>query len=182
MTAIAGIVARDGVWLAADSAGVSGTHLAHRADTKVFSLGEIAIAFTSSFRFGQLLQYQLKAPSPPVRHIHRWMSTTFVDAVRACLRTGGWLEKDKEREDAGTALVAVRRRLFVLEDDLQVAEHVDAFTAEGCGSDLMLGAMAAQDPGLPPGRRLRQALQIAARYSTGVCGPFRVLFQRARGR
>lgn len=172
MTAIAGLVQDGRVYLAGDSAGVGGHFsLTVRADSKVFATGPYVMGFTSSFRMGQLLRWSLKVPEPD-GDLERFMSTTFVDAVRETLREGGWLAKNSDREDGGTFLVGVQGRLFTVHDDFQVAEAADGYAAVGCGYHLALGALYATTGLRKPRRRLRIALEAAERFNAGVRGPF----------
>lgn len=175
MTAIAGLKHRGDVWLGADSAGSAGHYLSVHQEPKVYRRGEIGIAFTSSFRFGQLLQHTLVVPPILKSDLHAWMVVDFVGAVRTCLRAGGWLKKKEEQESAGTCLVAVRGRLFQMQDDLQISERAGDFDVSGCGHDLLLGALASQPKSMAPRTRVRSALGIAARYSAWVAPPFRIL-------
>ena len=90
MTCIVGIVDAGRVLIAGDSAGSDGWHVDSRADSKVFTVGPYAMGFTTSFRMGQLLRYRLDVPGPDTWDVDRYMATTFVDAVRDCLKAGGF--------------------------------------------------------------------------------------------
>jgi ATP-dependent protease HslVU (ClpYQ) peptidase subunit len=172
MTAVVGLVQSGSVYIGGDSAGVSGMNLTVRADTKVFRKKRYLFGFTTSFRMGQLIRYSLKLPKP-TGNLDAFMSTTFIDALRDCLKTGGWAAKENEREEGGTFLVGVQGELFAVYDDYQVAKAADGFAAVGCGDQIALGALfATADAGLAPRRRVRNALAAAERYSAGVCGPF----------
>ncbi|HEY3010102.1 MAG TPA: hypothetical protein VGJ63_18860 [Micromonosporaceae bacterium] len=172
MTAIVGLVHRGTVYLGGDSAGVSGLDLAVRADTKVFRSGRYLLGFTTSFRMGQLIRYSLEPP-PPRGDLDRFMATRFIDAVRDCLKAGGWAKKENEREEGGTFLVGVRGQLFTVYDDYQVGRAADGYAAVGCGDQVALGALyATADTGLKPRRRVKLALAAAERFSAGVRGPF----------
>jgi hypothetical protein len=176
MTAVAGIISGSTVWLGADSAGVSGYDLHIRADPKVFVTGPYVMGFTDSFRMGQLLRYRLKPPEPDGDDLMAFMCTSFTDAVRDCLKDGGWGLKNDGRESGGMFLVGVSGRLFRVEPDYQVAERADRFTACGCGEDYVLGALHAMgEGGRSPEMRLRAALAAAERFSTGVAGPFTIV-------
>ena len=98
MTCIVGLVHEGVVYIGGDSAGVGGMSLTVRADEKVFQNGEFLMGFTTSFRMGQLLRYSLK---PPRRHpddeINQFMVVTFTNAVRECLKAGGWASKKEAR-------------------------------------------------------------------------------------
>lgn len=173
MTAVAGLVHNGRAHLGADSAGVSGWMMTVRADEKVFASGPYAMGFTDSFRMGQLLRYRLEPPKPaPAQDLHRFMATDFVDAVRECLKAGGYATKDSEREAGGTFLVGVRGRLFTICGDYQVAESADGFAAVGCGREICLGALHATRENILPRQRLRIALEAAERFNAGVRGPF----------
>ncbi|WBB78750.1 hypothetical protein O7606_21425 [Micromonospora sp. WMMD882] len=173
MTAIVGLAQDGTVHIGGDSAGVSGLSLSVRADSKVFHTGRYLFGFTTSFRMGQLIRYSFDPPKPKKGDLAAFMSTTFVDALRDCLKAGGWARKENDREEGGTFLVGVRGRLFTVYDDYQVAQAADGFAAVGCGEDIALGALyATAGTGLKPGRRVKVALRAAERFSAGVRGPF----------
>lgn len=177
MTAIVGLVHEDRVYIGGDSAGVAGYQVTVRRDPKVFRNGPYAFGFTSSFRMGQLLHHAFDPPAPTV-DLDKFMSTTFVNAVRDCFKAGGYARKDSEQESAGTFLVGVNARLFEIGPDYQVGESVDPYDACGCGVDVLKGAMFASE-GQPPKVRIRTALAAAERFSGGVCGPFTIVSTKA---
>jgi ATP-dependent protease HslVU (ClpYQ) peptidase subunit len=172
MTAIVGLVQAGTVYIGGDSAGVAGMTLTVRADTKVFRKKRYLFGFTTSFRMGQLIRYSLTLPKP-TGDLEAFMATAFVDAVRECLKTGGWASKENEREEGGTFLVGVRGQLFTIHGDYQVARAADGFAAVGCGDEIALGALfATAGADLSPRRRVLTALRAAERFSAGVRGPF----------
>jgi hypothetical protein len=123
----------------------------------------------------QLLRYTFTPPTiEPGECLERYMATTFVDAVRFCLKAGGWAKKDSEHETGGQFLVGIRGRLFRIEDDYQVGEALDGYNAVGCGDDVVKGALFAT-AGRPPAERIRTALEAAERWNNGVRGPFTIL-------
>lgn len=168
----------DGViYMGCDSAGVGGYSRSNRLDPKIYRVDQMLIGFTTSFRMGQLLGYSLTLP----RHhadvpVETWMATTFIDAVRECLKKGGWAEKDKEVERGGTFLVAYRGRIFGVQSDYQVAENAEPYNAVGCGEDLALGSMWTSERAvvIAPRERVELALAAAAAFSAGVYPPFRI--------
>jgi ATP-dependent protease HslVU (ClpYQ) peptidase subunit len=172
MTAIVGLAQNGSVYIGGDSAGVNGMSLAVRADTKVFRKGRYLFGFTTSFRMGQLIRYSLEPPKPK-GDLEDFMATKFINALRECLKTGGWARKDNDREEGGTFLVGVRGQLFAVYEDYQVGRAADGFAAVGCGDEIALGAMyATAGTGLGPRRRIKLALRAAERFSAGVRGPF----------
>lgn len=172
MTCIVGLIDGGKVYLGGDSAGVSGYHLVTRKDPKVFRVGDFVIGFTSSFRMGQLLAH---AFTPPKRHedtdVYAYMVTSFVDAVRDCLKAGGYARKESETEAGGTFLVGYAGRLFEISDDYQVGEALADYAACGCGREVALGSLFSTK-GQKPKDRILTALEAAEALSAGVRGPF----------
>ena len=162
-----------------DSAGLSGWETVVRADPKVFINGPFVMGFTTSFRMGQLLRYAFEPPehSSDVED-HRFMATTFVDAVRECLKAGGYAKKENEVELAGDFLVGYRGHLYEVDTDYQVGESVDGYMAIGTGSATSVGALYATK-GRAPRVRVRLALEAAARHNGAVCAPFIVMQEPA---
>lgn len=180
MTAIVGVVNGGHVYIGGDSAGVSGYTVAVRADSKVFANGPYVFGFCGSFRMGQLLRYAFVPPHPE-GDVHRFMVTTFVDALRECLKQGGWGWKENEREEGGTFLVGTGGELFNVQSDYQVAQRADGYDAVGMGDELALGALhATAGMDLRPRRRMALALHAAAHFSAGVRPPFAYVSTRNR--
>jgi ATP-dependent protease HslVU (ClpYQ) peptidase subunit len=176
MTCIAGLIDNGKVYIGGDSAGVSPSTygLTVRADSKVFKKGEFIFGFTSSFRMGQLLRYKLHTPyHRPEMPVDEYMNTEFVDAIRTCLKEGGYAQVDKGEESGGVFLVGYRGRLFKIDSDYQVAEGVDNMAACGCGEAIALGSLfSTANFEMAPEMRVKNALTAAERFSAGVRGPF----------
>lgn len=173
MTCIVALKHNRTVYMGADSAGVGGYALHLRKDPKIYRLDHMLIGFTTSFRMGQLLGNSLRVPDRhPKIEVYKWMCTDFIDAVRTCLKNGGYAKKENETEQGGTFLVAYEGRIFMVDSDYQVGEMMDDFTACGCGQDLALGAMFASHSNPDPRARIETALEAAERFSAGVRGPF----------
>jgi ATP-dependent protease HslVU (ClpYQ) peptidase subunit len=186
MTCIVGVEGDGVVLVGGDSAGVTDRDLlVVRADEKVFALlgGEFVLGFTDSFRMGQLLRYSLRLPRKDTRDAaydgdpDRFMATTFVDAVRACLKKGGFARKEDEAETGGTFLVAWRERLYEVDDDYQVGRSVSGYTAVGGGAEIAFGALHATG-GVEAPERVQRALEAAGHHSATVRPPFVVLTAR----
>lgn len=168
---VAAIEGRDGsIVMGGDSAGVSGLDVTVRADEKVFTNGAFIMGFTSSFRMGQLLRYALKPPSQEYgQDMFAFMAINFVDAVRDCLKKGGYAKKENETESAGTFIVGYNGRIFTVHSDYQVSEAQCDFASVGCGESYALGALHVMNKsGWSAEIRVRIALEAAARFSGGV--------------
>jgi ATP-dependent protease HslVU (ClpYQ) peptidase subunit len=172
MTCIAALVDAGDVYIGGDSASVAGHTIAVRSDGKVFRSGEYLIGFGTSFRMGQLLQHRLRLPEPPSGgELHTFMVRDFADAVRACLKEGGFAGEEDGSERGGHFLVGVRGRLFHVGGDYQVAEYASGFAAIGSGEDFALGSLHST-AGQPPLQRVLTALEAAERFAWAVRRPF----------
>lgn len=177
MTCVIGLVHDGIVWMGADSAGVDvgSLSLQNRSDPKVFKNDKFVMGFTSSFRMGSLLRYSFTPPEQANSiDDDKYMNTWFINAVRECLKNGGWARKEHEWEIGGDFLVGYKGRLYGVEGDYQVSTVAESFMAIGCGNQIAIGAMYAAKA-LPPQKRIRLALEAAERFSAGVRGPFSII-------
>jgi len=174
MTCIVGLIEKETVYIAGDSAGVSGLDVTIRKDTKVFKVGEFVIGCTTSFRMINLIRFSFSPPTMSEgEDVYKYMCTRFIDALRSTFSNGGWLEKDKNIELGGTFLVGFRGRLFTIHNDFQVGESIEPFHSVGCGFPYAMAVMKClESSDLHPLERLKQALEIATYYSGGVRPPF----------
>src|SRR5690606_37136950 len=106
---------------------------------------------------------------------HEWLATAFVDAVRECLKAGGYAKKEHEVEQGGVFMVAYDGRLFIVYSDYHVEEPAEQYGAVGCGRDYATGALHAT-PSEMPDLRVRAALSAAAYHSAYVRPPFRLMW------
>lgn len=174
MTCIVGFAQDGRVHIAGDSAGVAGLDLRIRHDQKVFKNADMVFGCTTSFRMIQLLRYKLQVPKRhPDMDVMAYMTTVFIDAVRSCLKEGGFAARKEDVESGGTFLVGYSGRLFRIDSDYQVGECVDNFDACGCGEPYALGALLMTVASKkPPIELLLGALSCAQYFSAGVQGPF----------
>lgn len=180
MTCIVVVTNGKRVVMGGDSAGVGGYRLTVRKDKKVFkrtdeSQTEWLFGFTSSFRMGQLIQFELVLPQINAKaraDLYGFMVTKFIPNLRACLKNGGYAGKNEEVERGGTFLVGLLGRIFEIESDYQVAEPADSFYSVGCGDDLAKGSLFTSTQTNDLRKRALQALTAAERFSSGVRGPF----------
>jgi ATP-dependent protease HslVU (ClpYQ) peptidase subunit len=171
MTCIVGIENERGAWMAGDSAAATGRDIRQTALSKVFTVGQYTIGYTSSFRMGQILQHLVEYPlcDDPSEG---FMVGTFVETVRKALKDFGYSQVNNNQESGGDFLVMVWGRLFHISNDFQVNRYRNGFYAVGCGAPYALGAMFCGHPTLEPRALLRMGLTSAATFSNGVTPPF----------
>lgn len=174
MTCIVAITDGERVTIGGDSAGSAGYMLAIRADVKVFARAEFVMGFTGSFRMGQLLRYNLSVNGRPEKMDDaEYMSTWFVDAVRRCLKDGGYAKVENGREQGGHFLVGYRGGIYEIESDFQCGIPTTRYAAVGCGEDFALGALHVLDERKVDAKtRIRKALAAAAAFSGMVAPPY----------
>jgi ATP-dependent protease HslVU (ClpYQ) peptidase subunit len=177
MTCVVGMIKNDRVYIGADSAAAtSGWTVRASALQKVFRHGSFLIGYTTSFRMGQILQYEVDYPEAEV-YDETYMVTRFVPAVREKLKNLGYTKIDNNQEEGGDFLVGVAGQLFLVSSDFQVNHFLDGMAAVGCGAEYALGALLVRRSfvGHDPETSIRVALETAAYFSGGVIGPFTVL-------
>jgi ATP-dependent protease HslVU (ClpYQ) peptidase subunit len=178
MTCIVGWTDGKGnICIGGDSAGVAGLNMAIRADEKVFRNGEMLFGFTSSFRMGQLLRFSLEIPSRTEKQdSYDYMCTDFIDAVRKCLKDGGYAKVDNGVDEGGCFIVGYRGQLYVIESDFQVGKPVEPFDAVGCGESFAKGvSWALKSSEIPIKAKVEKSLEAAHRFSAGVRPPYVIL-------
>lgn len=171
------------VTMGADSIGVNDAwEMAIRTDSKVFTVAEFLIGFTSSFRMGQILQYHLE---PPRYHDEidpmRYMVAEFIPEVRKVLSEHKFTTTKDDAEFGGLFLVGFRGRIFRIDVDFQVGERIEPYDAVGIGAPFALGAMRTAIKA-PKGKvklsdvaLLQYGLDAASDFCAGVSGPFNFL-------
>ena len=179
MTCIVGIVDDGKVYMGCDSAGVAGSHITKRKDSKVFENNGFLIGYTSSFRMGQLLRFNFIPPEyrENKKDLYEYMCTDFIDSVRSCFKSGGYAKKSNEVESAGVFLVGYKGRLFEIESDYQVGESLKSYTSVGCGEFYAKGCLYSiiDNKEISVVDKIKKALSCAEEFSTGVCSPFKVI-------
>ena len=174
MTCIVGLVENKCVYIGADSAGATSYQITIHRDPKVFRAGDFLFGCATSFRLIQLLHYALVPPPyvPPIE-VERYLIVDFIDALRTCLKEGGFAKREDEKEVGGTCLLGFQGRLFLIDSDYQVSESQDDYAAIGVADDVALGVLyATKDMGMPPKQRLNLALAASAHHNTDVRPPF----------
>jgi ATP-dependent protease HslVU (ClpYQ) peptidase subunit len=174
MTCIVGLRTEAGVLLGGDSLGSNGYSGNSYHAPKVFRLSrQVAAGFTSSFRMGQLIQHHLQLP-PLAGDELAWAIKTLVPVIRETFKTHGYAHIEHNTESGGTFLLAVRDRLFTVQNDYSVLEAREPYDAVGSGEAYAVGAMhALWKPNLTrPRRFLTAALDAASAYAVGVAPPY----------
>ncbi len=177
MTAIVGVKTPHGVYIGGDSATTNDSGLQTiLASSKVFAVSNretrMLLGCTTSCRMMQLLHYELQIPAyEDGMDVEQYLVTKFVNAVRDCLKSGGFAKKEDEREEGGNFLIGFAGRLFEMQSDYQISEPTNGYEAVGSGAKFALGALYVTSH-LAPEQRIEQALQAAAYHNVYVRPPY----------
>ena len=186
MTCIVALIHQNKVYLGGDAAASDDKSglIIQRTDPKVFRVGQFGIGFTDSFRMGQLLQYNWKPPiyKPTAgnKNLDKFMRTVFVDSVKELFRDNGYGSFGSSTEDGdegGIFLVAVAGtgRLFTMDVDFHIGEADVMYMAEGSGQQVALGSLHSTTQIKTPRKRVRMALDAAAKFIMSVRPPFTII-------
>lgn len=173
MTCIVGIEKDGLIYIGGDSASTSGDYTTATRLEKVFIVQDFIIGHTGSMRDAQLLRYQLVVdPKPGNQDDLEYLTTVFVDAVRACLGHGGTLEVDSSVEKGTTFLLGYNGRLYSVFSDMQVNADRGGYAAIGSGADWALGSLWSTRNIKNESIRIREALGAAGHFCNTVCPPY----------
>ena len=180
MTCIVAIAQNGTVYMGSDHAASdekSGWIMA-RKEPKVFKVGQYGIAFTDSFRMGQILQYSWSPPKyTPTKTnsgLDKFMRTRFIDSVKDAFRSSGFgsVAQAGAEDEGGIFIVGVEGRIFTIDEDFHVGENIVNYMAEGSGGMFALGALHATKNQKNPKLRIKAALEAASEFSMSVAPPF----------
>jgi len=172
MTCIVGLKHENNIIIAADSAGSNNGFIDDSGIEKIFSKSGYLIAYTTSFRMGQLLHHKIDLPKIPEKITIEFMVNEFVESIRSGFKNHGFSEISNNVETGGNFLVGVPGKLFEIHSDYQVKE-INNFSCCGSGMYYAFGAMEALKD-LPPITRVKNSIKIAEKYNPYVRSPVRV--------
>lgn len=175
MTCIVGLETKDSVIIAGDSAGVGGLNVSVRRDKKIFRLKpNLIVGYTSSFRFGQIVEHHFDIEVPENAH-RKWVVTEFIPHIREILKEHGYASINNNEEKGGTMLVGLNKNLYCIFNDYQVAEFQRGYHSVGCGDEYALGAIYTLKGEHDELTVAEEALKAASYFSAGVSEPFHYL-------
>jgi len=149
-----------------------------RKEPKCFKVGQYAIAFTDSFRMGQILQYSWSPPKyTPTKTnsgLDKFMRTKFIESVKVAFKDGGYgsIGSSSDEDTGGIFIVGLEGRIFTIDEDFHVGESVFNYMAEGSGGQIALGALHATKNQKNPKLRIKAALEAATEFNMAVAAPY----------
>lgn len=182
MTCIVGIENKGVVYIGADSA-ISDDNaiMTFSGAEKVFLLNNtFLIGACGSVRMTQILKYALKVPAKKSLDVDdmSYLVIDFIDAVRKILKDKASLDKSEIVESLpdSSFLLGYNKKLYVVDEDLQVSRCDDGYASVGSGDAVALGSLyTSKGSELSPEDRINTALHAAAHHTIHVRPKFHIL-------
>lgn len=131
MTCIVGLVYEGNVYIGGDRLGSNGFIKHVGSQPKVFRNGDFIFGYTTSFRMGQLLQHHW---SQPIRSMGKTdESYIYVDVVESIRELYKDKQYDLKGNEGGNILFGYNGKLYELQSDYAIIEHLDNCAAVGSG-------------------------------------------------
>jgi hypothetical protein len=186
MTCIVALIHENKVLLGGDAAASDDKSglIFQRTDPKVFKVGQFGIGFVDSFRMGQILQYNwtppVYKPTAGYRNLDKFIRTKFVESIKDAFKEqgyGNFGSGTEEGDEGGIFLIAVQGvgRIFTMDSDFHIGEADVQYMAEGAGQELALGSLFSTGLIKTPRKRVRMALEAAAKFNMSVRPPFTII-------
>ncbi len=136
MTCIVGIEYDGKVLLGGDIQGTGWNSKVVHTQPKVFNKSGVIFGYTTSYRFGQILEHGLTNPVVPEddAEVYRWLITVLIPEMRNALKTHGY-------EGGGNCLIGVKNQLWELQDDFSVIRSTLGYASVGSGTEYAIGSV-----------------------------------------
>jgi hypothetical protein len=149
------------------------------AEPKVFVRDKFIFGYTSTFRFGQLLQYKLDIPfhREDKKKDYEYLVSDFVEAIRLCLKNNGASEINNSVESGGFCLIGYKGKLYKLQADFSLLRNTNGFQSVGCGDiSARTAMMVLLDKGFKtPEDLINDSLYFVSQIDSHVKEPFTIL-------
>ncbi|UZV41304.1 putative nucleophile aminohydrolase [Vibrio phage vB_VpaM_R16F] len=134
MTCITGMVRNGHVYMAGDLMGSNGFTGKVYPDSKVFVNGDFIIGYTSSFRMGQILEWNWNQPLRQEGISDReYMQLNVVESLRETFAAFGYGVKDGLEDIGGNFLIGYKDKLYEMQNNFSLLS-IEDFAAVGSGS------------------------------------------------
>lgn len=136
MTCIVGVEMGDRVVMGGDIQGSSPMTKIVHTRAKVFTVGDLIFGYTTSYRFGQIIENFLPEPHVPADsdRYYEWLIGKLIPDIKGTLERHGW-------KDGGSCLIGVGGELWAMQDEFSVLRSVNGYNAVGSGEFNAMGAL-----------------------------------------
>lgn len=171
MTCICALVKDGNVWIAGDRMGSNGFQGKTYPDSKVFANGDFIFGYTSSFRLGQLLEYNWTQP-PRLEGLsdRDYLQLDIVESIRSCFNQYGYGIKDGLEDIGGNFIIGYKGCIYEMQHNYSILRSLD-YIALGSGqshAEAVLGLLIDDNPDFDPTTVLQKAISVAAKFVFSV--------------
>ena len=176
MTCIVATVFGGEVFMAGDLMGSNGFVKKVYPDPKVFKNGDFVVGYTSSFRMGQLLQYNWKQP-PRIEGLtdRQYLQVDVIESMRGVFNAYGYGSNEGLEDIGGNFLIGYKGSLYEMQPNFSILKHED-FAAIGSGQDYANSVLSVLEVTIKSPEDvvecLGTAIKTAARFTTSVSEEF----------
>ena len=168
MTCIVGLEHDGRVLIGGDVQGTGRNNKVVHTQPKVFNRTGIIFGYTTSYRFGQILECGIQDPVVPDKEndIYRWLINVLIPDIRANLKSSGF-------EGGGSCLIGIKSQLWELQPDFSVLRSVRGYAAVGSGCEYAMGSMMSICAEFPKTRNdaeraISRSIEAAGTFSPSV--------------
>lgn len=174
MTCIVVLIKNGDVYMGGDSFGGSSNSKNMYTRSKVFLKERFVVGYTSSFRMGQILEFDWEPPKQLNEDDYEYLVTKVVPSIQKIFKDKKYgTEKDGEQE-GGAFLIGYNGKCYYVQNDFSVLEPQDGYDSVGSGYKLALGSLASTEDWDDPEQRIRKAIEVAEKYQPTVGGPINI--------
>lgn len=175
MTIIAGIEHGGKTFLGSDSAISSDSNIQKLDRSKIIVGKNIAFAFCSSLRVGQIIQNHFDFSA--VRKTERWLYSKFPKLLKQTLEDNGakTFEDGDRISGMSELIISHSGKIYVLQPDFSIIRSTCGYAALGSGEAYALGSLHSTAALADPKRRIMLALEAACEFDPHCAAPLHIV-------
>lgn len=174
MTCIIGYSHNGKAYVGADSLGSNGWTKAQYDTPKLFEVHGMVIGYTTSYRFGQVLQHHLRELLSNQVDPYKKLVEEYIPHIREILTAHGAKTTDKGVDSGGACVIGYKGAVYELQHDFSVLKPSNGIACVGSGAQVAYGAMLALTT-KDSEQRILRALEVTSDAVTSVGGDFVVM-------
>lgn len=164
------------IYIGGDSIGVLDYTYLTVKEPKIFRRKNMVFGFTSSFRMGQILQYDFEIPPHHLdMKTNEYLINVFIPKLINKFEESKFSKIEDNQTIGGQFLIGYDKKIFLISPDFSVLEIQTNYNACGCGEDFAKAAFwMMEKKKIKPNDKVITALECAAEHSL-VKPPFHIL-------
>jgi len=175
MTCIVALKDNGRIYMGADSAITFGNVILDLNIPKIHKVGKFILGYAGHVKVGQIIKSNFIETEEQGKESDLEYIIKKVGEIKTILNDNGigHIENNQEWQ-SNDILIAYKKEMYRVGSWYSVSTFRHDYISIGSGEEYALGALYA-GASLSPRTRITQALEAAAKFSKGVCGPFMYL-------